>query len=56
MEIIELKVLGDTGKSYTIAVKDGQATCSCPAFTYGGGAACKHMRFVAESIRAQVSA
>lgn len=47
MEITELKVLGDTGKTYTIALHDGKPTCSCPAYTFGGGTPCKHMRFAA---------
>lgn len=54
MQITEVKVLGDSDKEYTIAVVNGVATCTCPAFIYYKGAApeasCKHMRFVVERL------
>lgn len=56
MMITELKVLGDTNTEYTISLRNGEPTCSCPAFTYGGGVPCKHMRFVAEKLAQEVSA
>lgn len=51
MKITELKVLGDSGKVYTLTVQGDAARCSCPAYEYGDGAPCKHMRFVAGVIR-----
>lgn len=38
---------GDEPTTYEITIKDGAATCSCPAFTFHPTRACKHMRHAA---------
>lgn len=35
---------------YTIDIGTTDVRCSCPAFTYGGGGPCKHIRYVAKQL------
>lgn len=45
MAVTEIRVMGETGNEYVVALRNGEATCSCPAFAYNDGP-CKHMTFV----------
>ncbi len=47
MHITDVTVMGDSGTAYAITVEDGEARCACPAYQFGDGVPCKHMRFVA---------
>lgn len=50
MEIVSITVKGDTGAEYTIASTKDEATCTCPAYRFAPHTACKHMRFVFETL------
>ena len=49
MMITAIRVLGDTGRTYTVSANasDGRVTCTCPDFQHRGAERdCKHITFV----------
>jgi uncharacterized Zn finger protein len=50
MYISKIIVKGDTDNFYEIAVGTDGATCTCPAYRFGNGAPCKHIRYVAKRV------
>jgi uncharacterized Zn finger protein len=52
MRVIALTILGDSGTEYEITTSGGSLVCTCPAYTYGGGADCKHIKYVINTLTA----
>jgi uncharacterized Zn finger protein len=56
MKITAIRVLGDSGKTYTVSAQDdGTVTCTCPDWQHRGAERdCKHIAYVKSTISAPV--
>lgn len=50
MFITAVKVMGDSGKEYTVNVLNSEARCNCPSFVFNKKA-CKHIVFAANALK-----
>jgi uncharacterized Zn finger protein len=55
MEILEIKVMGESGIPYTVRARHTGIECTCPDHRYRGRE-CKHIRFLREQVVPRASA
>lgn len=51
MVITAVKVMGDSGKEYTITAEDDGPHCNCPSFVFSNKGTCKHVAFAASALK-----